>query len=220
MATVPNGLDLWRYGSTRVERGNQLAFVGRINPEKGPATAVRVAGRAGRPLTVAAKVDPLDHEYHEREIVPLFEANDVDFVGELTEADKPRFYASAAATLFPSDWPEPFGLVMIESMAAGTPVIALRRGSVPEIVVDGVTGFICDDEDAMVAAVHRLDEIDPDACRRHAATFGAASMCARYERVYTTLTTQQLTQPSRRSGRPTRAVLDPWTRLNQVSRVS
>ena len=88
-------------------------------------------------MRVAAKVDPTDEEYFEEQIAPLFDAHDVDFVGELGEADKPAFYAGAAATLFPSDWPEPFGLVMIESLAAGTPVIALRRGSVPEVLVDG-----------------------------------------------------------------------------------
>ena len=94
-----------------------------------------------------------------------------------TRREKPAFFAGAAATLFPSDWPEPFGLVMIESLAAGTPVIALRRGSVPEVIEDGVTGFICDDVDEMVSAVGRLDEIDPDECRRQAARFSAEAMC-------------------------------------------
>ena len=183
-ATVYNGLDLDRYHAASRRNDGHLAFVGRINPEKGPAMAVEIARLAGRPLHVAAKIDPLDADYHRYEIEPLFRANDVVFVGELEEQRKPAFYASAAATLFPSDWPEPFGLVMIESMAAGTPVIALRRGSVPEIIIDGVTGFICDDIDEMVDAVDRLDEIDPDKCRLHASTFGAASMCAAYERVY------------------------------------
>ena len=150
-------------------------------------SAVEVARRAGRRLHVAAKVDPLDVDYYRVEIEPLFRANGVEFVGELDEPDKPDFFAAAAATLFPSDWPEPFGLVMIESMAAGTPVIALRRGSVPEIIVDGVTGFICDDVDEMVRAVHRLDDIDPMDCRRHAASFDVGSMCAAYEDVYRTL---------------------------------
>ena len=138
-----------------------LAFVGRLCPEKRPDIAVEIAARTGWPLRVAAKVDPSDEEYFEEQIAPLFEAHDVDFVGELGEDDKPAFYAGAAATLFPSDWPEPFGLVMIESLAAGTPVIALRRGSVPEVLVDGVCGFVCDDAEAMVAAVARLDEIHP-----------------------------------------------------------
>jgi glycosyltransferase involved in cell wall biosynthesis len=183
-STVYNGLELTHYLRARPERGDHLAFVGRISPEKGPALAVEIARRTGRKLRVAAKVDPFDVEYHRTEIEPLFEANEVDFIGEITEPDKPDFYASAAATLFPSDWPEPFGLVMIESMAAGTPVIALRRGSVPEIIVDGVTGFICDELDDMVEAVARIGEIDPAACRRRAADFSNAAMCAGYERVY------------------------------------
>ena len=103
------------------------------------------------------------------------------------EEDKPAFYAGAAATLFPSDWPEPFGLVMIESLAAGTPVIALRRGSVPEVLVDGRCGFVCDDAEAMIAAVGRLEEIDPSACRQRAADFSVDTMCARYQQAYETL---------------------------------
>ena len=186
-ATVYNGLDLDQYRAASRHSDGHLAFVGRINPEKGPDMAVEIARRTGRPLHVAAKIDPLDADYYRDAIEPLFRANDVWFIGELDEQHKPDFYAGAAATLFPSDWPEPFGLVMIESMAAGTPVIALRRGSVPEIIVDGVTGFICDDIDQMVDAVDRLDEIDPDKCRHHATTFDAASMCAAYERVYESL---------------------------------
>ena len=183
-ATVYNGLDLGAYQATPRRDDNYLAFVGRIHPEKGPAIAVEVARRTARPLRAAAKVDPLDVDYFSDTIEPLFEANDVHFVGELDEPYKPTFYAGAAATLFPSDWPEPFGLVMIESMAAGTPVIALRRGSVPEIIIDGVTGFICDTIDDMVNAVARIDQIDPDDCRRQARTFDVAGMCTRYEHIY------------------------------------
>lgn len=182
--TVYNGLDLERYRAAPRDDGRHLVFMGRISPEKGPAVAVEIARRTSRELVVAAKVDPLDVDYYRHDIEPLFEANNVRFVGELEEQDKPAFYAGAAATVFPSDWPEPFGLVMIESMAAGTPVIALRRGAVPEVVVDGVTGFVCDDVDEMVDAVDRLAEIDPDECRRHAASFDTASMCIDYERVY------------------------------------
>jgi glycosyltransferase involved in cell wall biosynthesis len=183
-ATVYNGLELSAYHAARTPRGRHLAFVGRINAEKGPALAVEVARRTHRSLHVAAKIDPLDLEYYRTEIEPMFRRHGVDFHGELEEPDKPDFYASAAATLFPSDWPEPFGLVMIESMAAGTPVIALRRGSVPEIIIDGVTGFICDTVDDMVNAVHRIDELDPDACRRRAASFDASRMCAEYEQAF------------------------------------
>ena len=190
VGTVYNGLDLSRYGRAPRSGSGDLAFVGRINAEKGPAVAVEVARRTGRRLRVGAKIDPMDLSYYRREIEPLFAANDVTFRGELGETDKPAFYSSAAATIFPSDWPEPFGLVLIESMAAGTPVIALRRGAVPEILVDGVTGFICDDLDEMIAAVNRLEEIDPAACRRRAEEFSGRSMCTEYERIYRQLTRQ------------------------------
>ena len=183
--TVYNGLNLDNYlMASRPDRTDYLAFVGRIHPEKGPESAVAIARRARLPLRVAAKIDPLDIDYYTGRVEPLFRANSVDFIGELSERDKPSFFAGARATLFPSDWPEPFGLVMIESLAAGTPVVALRRGSVPEILVDGVTGFICDDIDEMIEAVRRVDQIDPEDCRRRAMQFDTSSMCAGYERVY------------------------------------
>jgi glycosyltransferase involved in cell wall biosynthesis len=184
LGTVYNGLDLSAYHEASSIRRDHLAFVGRIHPEKGPLLAVEIAQRTRRSLRVAAKVDPMDLDYFHDDVQPVFEANDVDFVGEIDEAAKPAFFASAAATVFPSDWPEPFGLVMIESMAAGTPVIALRRGSVPEIILDGVTGFICDTVDEMVDAVGRLDEIEPQKCKRHAATFDVDRMATSYERAY------------------------------------
>jgi glycosyltransferase involved in cell wall biosynthesis len=189
-ATVYNGLDLSSYASTAVKRGERLAFLGRICPEKRPDLAIEVARRTGRPLEIAAKVDPMDVEYHQTVIEPLL-SDTVEFLGEIDEGLKASFLAGAAATLFPSDWPEPFGLVMIESMAAGTPVIALRRGSVPEVVADGISGFICDDVDDMVDAVGRLHEIDPEACRRQAARFDVTAMCEGYERVYSSLVRQR-----------------------------
>jgi glycosyltransferase involved in cell wall biosynthesis len=144
---------------------------------------------------MAAKVDPLDEDYYEQEVKPRM-GPDVDFIGEIDELQKPAFYAGARATLFPSDWPEPFGLVMIESLAAGTPVIALRRGSVPEVIEDGVTGFICDDVDEMVAATQRIGEIDPDECRRQAERFSAEAMCRGYERVYQRLVSSRAQGPT------------------------
>ena len=185
-ATVYNGLDLATYHDAPHDRDGYLGFVGRIAEEKGPLAAIEVARRTGLPLRMAAKVDPLDVDYYEHEVKPHMGA-DVDFVGEIDEQQKPGFYAGARATLFPSDWPEPFGLVMIESLAAGTPVVALRRGSVPEVIVDGVTGFICDDVDEMVEATRRIGEIDPDACRRHAERFSASRMCRGYVEVYRSL---------------------------------
>ena len=191
-ATVYNGLDLRHYRDSAHDREGCLAFVGRIAHEKGPLTAIEVSRRTGVPLRMAAKVDPTDVTYYEEEVAPQIRDNDVDFVGEITEDEKPAFYAGARATLFPSDWPEPFGLVMIESLAAGTPVIALRRGSVPEVIEDGVTGFICDDVDEMAEAVGRLGELDPEACRRGAERFTAERMCRGYVDVYRSLLGTQL----------------------------
>ena len=183
-ATIPNGLDLSRYIAEPKAEGSYLAFLGRIAAEKRPDLAVAVASRTGRRLRVAAKVDPLDIGYFTQTIEPLFARHRTEFVGELSEQDKPAFFAGAEATIFPSDWPEPFGLVMIESLAAGTPVIALRRGSVPEVIVDGVSGFVCEDLDGMASAVARLGEIDPEDCRRQARRFTAERMSTRYCQVF------------------------------------
>lgn len=185
-ATVYNGLDLSHYRDVAHQQDGYLGFVGRIAEEKGPLAAIEVSRRTGVPLQMAAKVDPTDVAYYEEEVAPRM-GSDVDFVGEITEDEKPAFYAGARATLFPSDWPEPFGLVMIESLAAGTPVIALRRGSVPEVIEDGVTGFICDDVDEMADAVGRIGQIDPEACRHGAERFSAERMCREYVDVYRSL---------------------------------
>jgi len=186
IGTVHNGLALDAYleASERPTPRDYLAFVGRLTPEKRPDLAVEIARRTGIPLRVAAKVDPLDEDYWREEIKPLFEREGVEYLGELGEDDKPAFLAGARAMLFPIDWPEPFGLVMIESLAAGTPVVALRRGSVPEILQDGVSGLICDDVDEMVQAVKRVDKISPAACRRRALDFSAQRMARRYVRIY------------------------------------
>jgi glycosyltransferase involved in cell wall biosynthesis len=185
-ATVYNGLDLASYQDGPHDPDGYLGFVGRMAEEKGPLAAIEVSRRTGLPLRMAAKVDPLDNDYYEHELKPHI-GTTVDFVGEIEEHQKPAFYAGARATLFPSDWPEPFGLVMIESLAAGTPVIALRRGSVPEVIEDGVTGFIRDDVDGMVEATERIGEIDSEACRRQAERFSAENMCRGYVEVYESL---------------------------------
>src|ERR1700723_3140206 len=138
-----------------------LAFLGRISPEKGLDKAIRIAGRAGMKLKIAAKIDNADKEYYDSEIRHLIEGNpEVEFIGEINDQQKPDFLSGAHALLFPIDWPEPFGLVMIEAMACGTPVIAMRRGSVPEVIEDGVTGFIVETEAEAVAAVRRLPNLD------------------------------------------------------------
>ena len=203
-ATVPNGLDLSPYLDAPSSRGDYLCFVGRINREKRPDLAAEVSRRSGVPLRVAAKVDPTDVVYHQDFIEPLFRSHGVEFLGEVLEYDKPEFYGSASATIFPSDWPEPFGLVMIESLAAGTPVIALRRGSVPEILEDGVTGFICDDLDGLVAAVGRLEEIDPDNCRATARRFTAERMSAGYLAVFDELIADNVSPDG------ARGIASPW----------
>ncbi|HVB69424.1 MAG TPA: glycosyltransferase family 4 protein, partial [Acetobacteraceae bacterium] len=135
-----------------------FAFLGRISPEKGADKAIRIAAAAGVKLKMAAKVDNADRAYYEQEIAPLIAASPhVEFIGEINDTQKPAFLSGAHALLFPIDWPEPFGLVMIESMACGTPVIAFNRGSVPEVIDHGVTGFIVPDEAAAIAAVGSID---------------------------------------------------------------
>jgi len=147
--------------------GKYLAFLGRISPEKGVDQAIEIAIRAGIPLKIAAKVDRNDVDYFEHTIRPLLDHPLVEFIGEIGYAEKNDFLGNAAALLFPIDWPEPFGIVMIEAMACGTPVIAYPTGSVPEIVRDGVTGFLVHDTDGAVEAVNRISEIDRLDCRRH-----------------------------------------------------
>jgi glycosyltransferase involved in cell wall biosynthesis len=182
--TVHHGLPLatYRPGSGR---GGYLAFLGRIAQEKGPDLAIATARRAGIPLKIAAKVDAVDRRYFEREIRPLLDDPLIEYLGEIGEADKPAFLGDAAALLFPIDWPEPFGLVMIEALACGTPVIARPLGSVPEIITPGRTGFIASTVDDMVAAVRQLDRLDRAVCRREAETrFSVERMADAYEDVY------------------------------------
>ncbi len=165
--------------------GGYLAFLGRISPEKRPDRAIRIARRAGMPLRIAAKIENLDRAYYDSVVKPLLDGNDVEFVGEIGERDKAQFLGNAAALLFPIDWPEPFGLVMIESLACGTPVIAFPGGSVPEIVADGVTGYLVNSEEEAVAALARLDRIDRSACRRDfEERFSARRMARDYLRLY------------------------------------
>jgi glycosyltransferase involved in cell wall biosynthesis len=146
--------------------GTYLAFLGRISPEKRVDRAIAIATASGLPLKIAAKVDPADQDYFERTIAPLLDNPLVDFIGEISEKEKNAFLGEAKALLFPIDWPEPFGLVMIEAMACGLPVIAFPGGSVCEIIDDGVTGFIVDTIDDAVDAVRRIDTIDRRACRQ------------------------------------------------------
>jgi glycosyltransferase involved in cell wall biosynthesis len=164
LSTIPHGLPLGLY-DFRATGGDYLAFVGRISPEKRVDRAVEIARRAGRRLRVAAKVDPRDEAYC-REVAPLLSMPHVDFLGETDQAGKNALLGGAAAVLFPIDWPEPFGLVMIEALACGTPVVAFRGGAVEEIIEHGVTGFVVDSIEEAVAAVARAPELDRRACRK------------------------------------------------------
>ena len=165
VATIHHGLPP-EVLEPRFEPGEYLAFLGRISPEKRADRAIEIARRTGLELRIAAKVDDADREYYEREIEPLLGTANVEFIGEIGPDEKADFLGHASALLFPIDWAEPFGLVMIESMACATPVIAYRSGSVPEVITDGVNGFMVDDVDGSVDAVRRLGEIDRRACRQ------------------------------------------------------
>jgi glycosyltransferase involved in cell wall biosynthesis len=171
------------------------AFLGRISPEKGVDKAIRIAARAGLKLKIAAKVDNADKEYYDTKIKPLIEGNpNVEFIGEINDQQKPAFLSGAHALVFAIDWPEPFGLVMIEAMACGTPVVAYRSGSVPEVIDEGVSGFIVDSEDEAVAALKRVDRLDRAAVR---ATFDRRWTARRMAEDYVDLYAE-LAQPVRR----------------------
>ena len=142
------------------EPGAYLAFLGRLTPAKGPDVAIRIARAAGMPLCIAAKIPRAEGRYFKEKLEPQIDGDQIKIVGEVDDKAKQKFLADAAALLFPIDWPEPFGLVMIEAMACGTPVIAFRSGSVPEIVDDGLTGFIVEGEEQAVEAIRRLGELD------------------------------------------------------------
>ncbi len=183
--TIPHGMPTALLTPPARPRGDYLAFLGRLSPEKRPDRAIEIARRAGLPLRIAAKVDTADRRYFHETIEPLLADGGVEFVGEIDDAGKPEFLGNAAALLFPIDWPEPFGLVMIESMACGTPVIAWHEGSVPEVVDDGRTGFIVDSLQAGVDAVARCRELDRHAVRRcFEQRFDALRMAADYESLY------------------------------------
>lgn len=208
--TVHHGLpeDLHAFSG---EPGEYLAFLGRVSPEKGLDHAIEIARRAGLPIRIAAKVDRADLAYFAEVIEPLLAQPHVEFLGEINEERKGEFLGGARALLFPIDWPEPFGLVMIEAMACGTPVIAFRRGSVPEIVGDGETGFVVATREEAVSAVGRLPEISRRRCRT---TFERRFTAPRMAHDYLTLYRQQIERWN--DGRPDPdpgAVLHPGHQL-------
>jgi len=169
----------------RAAADDYLAFIGRISPEKRVDRAIAVATRAGLPLRIAAKVDAVDRDYFARAIEPLLQTPGVEYLGEIGDAEKADLLGKARALLFPIDWPEPFGMVVIEALSCGTPVIAWRLGSIPELLDDGVTGFIVDSEDAAVDAVGRIHEIDRLDCRAaFERRFQAERMARDYVAIY------------------------------------
>jgi glycosyltransferase involved in cell wall biosynthesis len=183
-ATIHHGLPVDLYDYWPKSEG-YLAFLGRISPEKRVDRAIEIAVRANRKLLVAAKIDAADRAYYEREIEALFAHPLVEYVGEVGDDEKNAFLGGADAVLFPIDWPEPFGLIMIEAFACGTPVIAWPHGSVPEVIEPGVNGFLCRDIDAAVQAVEELPRLDRARCRgRFEDRFTSERMARDYVAVY------------------------------------
>jgi len=194
VATIHHGLpqNLLRKGPG----GEYLAFLGRISPEKAPDAAIRIAARAGMPLKIAAKVDRVDEEYFKTTIEPLLSGANVEFIGEIGEDQKSEFLGNAAALLFPIAWREPFGLVMIEAMACGTPVIAFNNGSVPEVLEDGVTGFIVRSEAEACDALRNIRGMDRNRIRAEFDTrFTAQHMAQNYLKLYSRLIKARAKKP-------------------------
>ena len=181
---VPNPIDLdeWPFQD---KKDDELLFLGRIDPDKGPHRAVEAALKAGRRLALAGPVQPDGEEFFASQVEPHLDDHHVRYLGSLGPDDKRQALARAPGLLMPIEWPEPFGLVMIEALATGTPVIAFDRGAAAEIVIDGENGFLVSDVDGMAAAIERLHEIDSHDCRRSVQRFDVATICAAYERVYT-----------------------------------
>jgi glycosyltransferase involved in cell wall biosynthesis len=194
LATNHHGVpaDIYKF---EAQSGGYLAFLGRIAQEKRPDRAIEIARRTGIPLKIAAKVDPADQEYFTHIIQPMLKHPLVEFIGEIADREKAEFLGNALALLFPIDWPEPFGLVMIEAMATGTPVIAWRRGSVSEVIDEGVTGFVVESIDAAVQAIERAHTLDRSGVRdRFEERFTALQMANRYVASYK----EVLSAPKRR----------------------
>jgi glycosyltransferase involved in cell wall biosynthesis len=190
--TVYNGIDTSRYPFyPQPDNPPYLAFLGRISPEKGPHLAIEIAKRTGWHLKMAGKIDPVDRQFFEEQIKPLIDGEQIEFLGEANHQQKCPLMGGAVATLFPITWNEPFGLVMAESMAVGTPLVAMAMGSTPEVIKDGKTGFLCHSTDECIAALERIGEIERVACRdRAVAKFSIERMVDDYEAVYQMLAQQ------------------------------
>lgn len=199
-ATIYHGLPLRLHSPALSPQGGYLAFLGRISPEKGPERAIHIARTLGIPLKIAAKVDKTEEGYFRERVAPLLDGPGVEFIGEINERRKTEFLGEALALLFPIDWPEPFGLTMIEAMACGTPVLAFRRGSVPEIVDDGVTGVVVDCVDDAIAAAPRAMALDRRAVRlKFEERFSSALMARNYVDLYRSMSPEDSAPIRRRS---------------------
>lgn len=195
VATVYNGTPADTF-TFRNAPGDYLAFLGRFTPEKGPEEAIQIAKRVGMPLKMAAKIDPLDRQYFAERIEPLLDDPMIEFIGEADDTTKNELLGGARALLFPIAWPEPFGLVMTEAMACGTPVIAFRNGSVDEVMVDKMTGFVVDTIDEAVEAVKNIHMISRQQCRKHfQSKFTAERMVQNYLKVYEKLINAERIEP-------------------------
>jgi glycosyltransferase involved in cell wall biosynthesis len=185
IGTVHHGMPPAAFAFSAQPKGDYVAFIGRISPEKRPDRAIELAKRTGVRLRMAAKVDRVDLDYFQRKIEPLLDHPLVEFIGEIGNAEKQAFLGNARALLFPVDWPEPFGLVMLEAMACGTPVIAWRCGSVPEVIDHGVTGYVVESEDEAAKALARIGDLDRGRVRqRFEERFSAARMAHDYLDIY------------------------------------
>ena len=200
VATVPHGLPAQPLTFTREPRGGYLAFLGRISPEKRADRAIAIARAVGLPLKIAAKVDRVDEAYFRSEIEPLLKQPGIEYIGEIDERRKPAFLGEARALLFPIEWPEPFGLVMIEAMACGTPVLAFRRGSVPEVIDNGVTGWAVDSMDEAMCKLGQVLALDRARVRRRfEERFSVARMAKEYAKVYGRLIARPLARREERA---------------------
>ncbi len=205
MRTIQHGLSDDLLGVAREPKGDYLAFLGRISPEKRPDRAIAIARSAGIELKIAAKVDAVDRAYFADVIEPLLGQPGVEFIGEINDREKQAFLGNAPALLFPIDWPEPFGLVMIEAMACGTPVIAWRCGAVPEVVDDGLTGFIVTSQDQAARAVESAAGLDRSAIRHvFERRFSSKVMARNYLALYWSLDPRVRFGPAARSVRVAR----------------
>jgi glycosyltransferase involved in cell wall biosynthesis len=193
VATIHHGIPAEQHRPS-FQHGSYLAFLGRISPEKRPDRAIRIARAAGIPLKIAAKVDKVDEDYFRTEIRPLLDGPGIEFIGEINEREKTTFLGEAAALLFPVDWPEPFGLVMIEAMACGTPVLAFRCGSIPEIIENGVTGEVVNSEEEALAALPKILSYNRRAVRqRFEERYTATRMAKDYVNTYHKLSRKRTT---------------------------